>query len=1348
VKEPIISKRPKTDSAPLSFAQLQMWLMDQMTPGNPAYGLPIAYRVKGPLDVLALENSFNEIIRRHEVLRTTFTVNDGEPLQVIHQACKIRIGVTELELMPPDEREHRLHILASHEAGVPFDLSRLPLIRVLLFKVSHDDHVLFINLHHIVADGLSLRLMLDELDRHYQVFTGSRHDDRLDLRIQYADFALWQRQTVAAKNYVDEIAFWRRQLHGTLPVLELPADLPRPVVQSFKGSNIFFEIPKALAQDLAALGAREGCTLFTTLLAAFQVLLQRYSGADDLVIGTPLAVRTPTEEPLIGNFLNMIPLRCDLSGDPTFLRVLRRTRRMTLHVFAKAGLPFEMIVENVTFQRDPSRNPIFQVMFEVLPAVTSRIGELQVSSFYFDLRFAQFDLSLHAWEEAYGYACRFEYCTDVFRADTIERMSAHFVQLLSSVVANPNQRIATIPILTESEKTQLLVDWNRTSRAYRSDRCLHQLFETTAASHPSRIAIECGGRALTYGELNARANRLANHLIKSGVKTEELVGVYLERSPDLVIGLLGILKAGAAYVPLDPSFPPERMAYMMNDAGISIVVTQSNLLETLPPGERTPICLDRDGGAIRLESASDPSLPLAPSKLAYTIYTSGSSGKPKGVMIEHRSLVNCLTAMQREPGFGEHDVLVAVTTISFDIAALEIFLPLISGGKLVIAGKNEALDGSLLAQLMERSRATMLQATPSTWRLLIDANWKGTPELKMLCGGEALPRELANRLLERDGELWNMYGPTETTIWSAVHRVESTAGPVPIGPPISNTQFYIVDKELEPVPIGVPGELLIGGDGVSRGYLNRPDLTAERFLSNRFSCSETRLYKTGDLARFRSDGRIEFLGRRDFQVKVRGYRIELEEVEHVLAQHESVKDVAVVTWEDQDGDKRLVAYYIPREGKKAATADLRRHLQEKLPDYMCPSFFVELQTFPFTPNGKIDRKAFPQPDLSTLKVSSRHVAPQRQQETRLVAIWQELLKRQPIGLDDNFFELGGHSLLAARMFVQMEKKLGVKLPLAMLFQSPTIRKLADKIEEMAGSSNWNSLVPIQTQGSKPPLFLVHGAEGNVLLYRSLAESLGKDQPVYGLQSQGLDGGELFEPKLESIAAKYLEEIQSAQATGPYYLGGYCLGGTIAFEIAQQLTRAGESVALLAMFETYNVQSAPPVSVTLGVIHKAENLYFQVKNLALSGGSVEFFAEKLKVEVSRFKVHCNILWARIVDRFHPSRGVSYQHLRIQAANHQAQAAYQPVPYDGRITLFKPKVHYREFNDRHFGWENLAMQGVQIVEMPNYPRGSLNEPFVNVLARRLKAEIEKTLHAPVGRQKTMIVPGEDEERRLVG
>lgn len=1323
----LVPKRPARDSAPLSFAQRQIWLMDRISPGNPAYGTPIAYRLTGQLDVPALERSVNELIRRHEVLRTTFAIVDAEPRQIIHPTCTVKLTIVPLDRLSSEDREQRARELATEEARFRWNLADLPLIRVLVFKLSSNEHILLVNVHHILGDGISLQLMLSELDKHYRRFTENGQNSLPDLAIQYADFAAWEQQCAAGKDYSREIEFWTQHLTGPVPVLELPADLPRPLSQSFNGSNIFFEIPNTVVRELAALGAREGCTAFVTLLAAFQVLLQRYSHGEEVLLGTPVSMRAPIgTEPLIGNFLNVIPLRCDLSGNPTFLEILRRSRRTTLRAFGRASLPFEKIVENIRIHREASRNPIFQALMEVLPPAPSQIGDLHVEWFPFDLGFAQFDLSFHVLEHTRGYLCRFEYCTDLFKADTVQRLTLNFQELLSSIVEDPTQKIATIRLLSASEKKQL-VAWNSTSRPYARERCLHELFEITAENKPHHVAIECGGISLTYGELNSRANRLARYLIASGVRTEDLVGIYLERSIDLVVGMLAVLKAGSAYVPLDPLFPPERLAYMIEDARISTILTQSELQEAFATEGKTIIRLDTDAAKVDAESARNPNLPLRSSSLAYTIYTSGSSGRPKGVMIEHRSLVNCLSSMQNEPGFDPADVLVAVTTASFDIAALEIFLPLISGGKLVIASRAQAMDGSSLTELLERSRATMLQATPVTWKMLIDVDWKPAPNFKMLCGGEALGRDLAEELLTRGGQLWNMYGPTETTIWSSVHRVRSAKGPVPIGPPIANTQFYVVSDHFEPVPIGVPGELLIGGDGLARGYRNRSELTSERFVTKQLAGSEERVYRTGDLAKFRSDGTIDFLGRRDFQVKVRGYRIELEEIEHVLAAHDSVKDAAVIAWDDQENEPRLVAYYVPLPGCTPADADLRKHLRRTLPEYMCPSLFIRLQSFPLTPNGKLDRKAFPCPEFSGTEVSPRRVSAQSALESEITEIWETMLNR-PVGLDDDFFELGGYSLLAARMFVLIEKKLGVKLPLALLLQCPTVRSLATKIEQKTRPAYSTSLVPIRARGTKPALFLVHGAEGNVLLYKNLAECLGADQPVYGLQSSGLDGGEVSEGTIESIATKYLEEIRSVQPRGPYYLGGYCLGGTIALEIAQQLRRRGESVALLAMIETYNIKSVPPVSWPLALIQKIQNIYFHGRNILLSGGDLAFLLEKLKVEISRFKVHLDILCTRIGGRFRQRSGPSYLHLRIRDANHRMQLAYDPTPYDGRIALFRSATCFAGFNDPYYGWKPFAMLGISVVELQNYPHGSLNHPFVKAVAGALKNEIDEALKDP--------------------
>ncbi len=1267
---PVIPKRPNPDSAPLSFAQRQMWVIDQMTPGNPAYNLPVGFRIMGPLDATALEKGFNEIIRRHEALRTTFAMSDGEPLQVIHPEIRIKISVTKLDHLTREERENRLQSLASEESLRSFNLTQPPLIRVSLYVLGETEHVLIVNAHHIVVDGFSLGLMWDELNTLYQAFTGSTAPSSSDLAVQYADFAVWQRQAIARGSYASQVEFWRTQLEGKLPVLEVPCDKPRPEFQSFRGSNVFFDIPKTLAEELAALGARQGCTFFMTVLAAFRVLLQRYSSAEDIIVGTPIARR-----------------------------------------------------------RDPRRNPIFQVILQVMPAKELKLGELTVGPYHFDLKSAQFDLSLHLYEDAGGYSARFEYCTDLFHADTIERLSQNFVHLLAGIVRDPEQRLSEISIVAESERHQIL-GWNSTSRPYPREKCLHRLFEEAAGRFGARVAVECDGRLLTYSELNARANRLANYLVKSGVKPGTFVGIHLDRSLELLVGLLGILKAGAAYVPMDPSFPQDRLGYMMEDADISTIVTRSDRLRSLPLSNRAAICLDTEGHRIEREDAANLNMPLPSTNLAYTIYTSGSTGKPKGVMIEHQSVVNFLLSMQKEPGFSENDVLLAVTTISFDIAALELFLPLITGGKVVVARKDEVVDGQLLLKLIQRAGVTTLQATPGTWKLLIDAGWKSTPALRMLCGGESLPRDLANKLLERGGELWNMYGPTETTVWSSVQKIGPGSSPVVIGPPIANTQFYIVDREMQLVPIGVPGELLIGGDGLSRGYLNRPDLTAERFAENPVLHSVGRIYKTGDLARFRSNGTIEFLGRLDSQVKLRGFRIELGEIEQCLIQHAGVRDAVVVTWDQGNDDKRLVACFIPASGAEVSGSGLREFLQTKLPPYMIPSFFVEMEAFPLTPNGKIDRNAFPDPETSKLDSHSGFVAPQGELELQLAGIWQKALKVERIGANDNFFELGGHSLLAAQLFAQIERKLGVNLPLAILFQAPSIRQLSEKIKQNTWKSSWNSLVPIRTEGDKPALFLIHGAEGNVLLYNRLAQKLRKDQPLYGLQSRGLDGREPMETTIEGMAAKYLQEIKAVQPKGPYYLGGYCLGGTIALEIARRLKMTGDAVALLAMIETYNVQSKLPISFSLRALHKAQNSYFQGRNLllSLSEGTSKFFTEKCQVEIGRLKVKWDILYSRIFNQLNPSRRLGYQHLQIRIVNDNAQEAYQPAPYDGRIVLFKTKAHFLRFDDWYCGWSEVARQGVEIVDMPNYPRGSLNDPFVEVLAEKLKAEIEKTFHIP--------------------
>jgi amino acid adenylation domain-containing protein len=1044
-----IPRRPRLDSAPLSFAQRQMWVIDQMTPGNPAYHLPNGYRLRGRLDVTALERSVNEIIKRHEALRTTFVVEDGEPLQRIHPELKITIKITALDNLSGEERDGRLQALASEESIGSFDLSRLPLIRVSVFKLGDAEHVLIINVHHIVADGLSIGLLLDELDTFYRAFTSGGDPRPPELHVQYADFALWQRQTMVDETaHAKQIEFWKTQLAGKLPVLELPIDRPRPVLQSFKGSNVFFNISAALTRDLKALGAGEGCTLFMTLLAAFQVLLQRYSDADDIVIGTPLAARTAQEaRPLIGNFLNIAALRCKLSGDPTFTELLQRTRDTTLDAFSNSDLPFEAMMKHLKFERDPSRSPIFQVLLQVLSAPVPRIGELEVSSFHFDLKFAQFDLSLHLYEDAGAYSGRFEYCSDLFEAQTIQRLCAHYGTLLEAIVREPNRTISTLPMLTDAERRQLLVDWNGTAAVCpRKDLCLHQLIEEQTARTPDQTAVVFEQQSLSYGELNRRANRLAHHLRGKGVGPDVLVGLFVERSTEMLVGIVGILKAGGAYVPIDPDYPKTRIGYILEDSKAFIVLTQESLVDELPSFSGQSICLDGDWADIGCESEENPVTQIKPEDLAYVLFTSGSTGRPKGVALEHRTAVAFVQWAKQVFTPQELAGVLFSTSVCFDLSVFEMFVTLSAGGKIVLA-KN-ALH---LHTLPEKGEVTLINTVPSAIAELLRMGAIPASVKTVNLAGEALTDRLVEQIYAATQveKVYNLYGPTEATTYSTYTLVRRGC-PVTIGRPITGTQCLILDARRNPVPIGVVGELYLAGGGLARGYYAHPELTNERFVPNPFSEEKGgRMYRTGDLCRRLPDGNIEYLGRGDHQVKLRGFRIELGEIEAVIAQHPAVREVAVIAREDAPGDRRLVAYLIAENPPADLGGRLRALARAAVPEYMVPAHFVTLEALPRTHNGKLDRKALPAPSPDD---GARHgvaIVPRTPTEEMVAEIFRSVLRRTDFGVFDNFFDLGGHSLMAARIVLQLRAASGRDLPLRVLFERQTVSEVAEAIDALA-----------------------------------------------------------------------------------------------------------------------------------------------------------------------------------------------------------------------------------------------------------------------------------------------------------
>jgi amino acid adenylation domain-containing protein len=1047
---PPIARIDRSGDLPLSYTQQRLWFLDQLEPGILTYNMWVVCRMHGPLVVDALERAVNEIVRRHEVLRTTFPDDGGVPTQAIAPFEPLALEIVSSNGQTLDDGA--IQALLHERVERLFDLKRGPMVRPTLVRVSDDDHVFLVALHHAVFDGVSKSLFFRELTALYEAFTADRPSPLAELPIQYADYSSWQRELFEDPRYGWQMDYWKEVLAGDLPVLALPFDKPRPPLQTHSGTIAWRRLPLRLIDDLERIGNPVGATLFVVLLAAYKAFLRHYTGQTDLLVGTAVAGRNRAEiEPLMGFFVNTIVLRTGVEDDPTFRELVTRVRDVSLGALQHQEMPFQLLVDEVQPNRDMSVSPLFQTLFilDEDPGDERSMGALELSNFNIENPVTRTDLVFTGYRGRDGFVAWLEYNTDLFEHDTIVRMLANYERMLFDAVQNPDRPISELAVLADEERRQVVVDWNETKSPYPAEP-IHVQFEQQVDRTPAATALiypdpDGSEERVTYGALDERANRLANHLIAQGVARGDLVGLCLDRSAEMVVAQLAILKTGAAYVPLDPAFPAERLAYMVSDAQLSLVVTTSELASLLPTGTT----LSRLDDVRESVAAADPARPDVGTELGermYVIYTSGSTGKPKGVELEHRSVSNFLASMAREPGLEASDSLLAVTTLSFDISVLELFLPLTRGATVIVASKQATGDGELLSQHLETYRPTVMQATPATWHMLMLAGWEGSADMRILVGGEAVPRELANELAERGREAWNVYGPTEATVWSTTARIEPGSGPVSIGRPIGNTRIYVLDSRRRPVPIGVTGELWIAGDGLARGYLERPELTAERFVDDPFETAPgERMYLTGDLARWHEGGTLECLGRTDNQVKLRGYRIELGEIETVLAEEEGVEQAVCVIREDTPGDQRLTAYWVRGPGGEPTTESLRARGSSALPAYMVPAAFVELDALPLTPNKKVDRKALLARDSDTPTVDAaapEHVAPRNELESSIAGIWGEVLGLANVPVHTNFFDLGGHSLLLAQVRVRLAETLERPIPIIELFQYPTVAALA------------------------------------------------------------------------------------------------------------------------------------------------------------------------------------------------------------------------------------------------------------------------------------------------------------------
>jgi amino acid adenylation domain-containing protein len=1356
---------------PLSYMQQGLWSLYQLAPESWAYNVLFSAKILSSIDISTFQQAWQILINRHDCLRSTYPIKDSIPVRQIHPQQEFHLEEIDSSSWSEEKLEREIKEIVHR----PFDLAKGPVIRVNLLRRSLDEYIFLVVIHHIAIDLWALTVLLDELRLIYEAKTTDRAIDLPPLKYQYADCTRLQAEMLEQSRGEKLQRYWQKQLGGELPVLNLPTDRPRPPRQTFVGASHTFELSEELARELRNLAKTEGASLYMVLLSALQILLYRYSSQEDILVGSAAACRNGREfARVVGPLINPIVLRGDLSGNPSFTTFLTQVKNTVLEALQHQEYPFQLAIQQIKTVPDFSRAPVFQVMFLlqklhradyltefIVPSESTTIvdfGGLAMQPFPLPHQEGQFDLMLEAIEVGKSIKFIWKYNPLLFDSTTILRAIEHFRTLLQGIVVEPQQSISQLPILSPWEREDWLSKWSISQGDYHSARLLHQLFETQVTINPQAIALVYKNQKLTYLELNRRANQLGNYLRSLGIKVESLVGIYLERSLETIIAILGILKAGAAYVPLDPSYPQERLQYIINDAEVKIVVTESQLLERLPECELT-VCLDRDCQALDRQGLDNLNLEIEQENLAYIIYTSGSTGQPKGVKISHQNVTRLFAATNNWFNFSDRDVWTLFHSYAFDFSVWELWGALAYGGRLVVVPYSVSRDPEAFYRLLISEGVTILNQTPSAFYQLIrvDEMLSGSAQLNLrlvIFGGEALNFNNLKPWFDKHGDrfpqLVNMYGITETTVHVTyrpltIADVEGTASA--IGIPIPDLKIYLLDRHLQPVPIGIPGEMYVGGEGLAKGYLNRPQLTSERFITNPFMKNGSKLYKTGDLARYLNNGELEYLGRIDNQVKIRGFRIELGEIEATLSQHSEVREVLVLVREDIPQDRRLVAYIVPHTSLSNGES-LRLFLEDKLPDYTIPSAFVFLEQFPLTTNGKIDRRALPSPNSNRETVAGEFIAPRNDLERQLVEIWEKVLGVQPIGIRDNFFNLGGHSLLTVRLVGEIEQTLKRKLPIATLFQLTTVERIANLLQEesvvavtqeekvplvsnpnildlpwedyralLTTHAHWQSprlgskSLILATQTGDPqqklPIWAV-GGMGDLHRYLPL------EQPVYSLPVHThIQNPSIY---VRAIAACYVREILDLQPNGPYILFGYCFGGTVALEIAQQLQEQKREVGLLVLVERDSFD----------LLHKLYLKFLRpfVANwrqlLKLNWQErQEYAGKKFNGIVERFVSRAKPQAPCLVKAIEPEKVAGYNEDLYTESILLAQDNYHPQPYNGRMALFFSNEGARtSWLCPQGGWGNMFSGEVVVEILPGNTNGLLIEPNVKILADKLE------------------------------